>query len=157
MMSKGLSFLFQGLDAGAHKLAEGLSSGAAKAPDILHYLWLVEVPGLPAPPGFKNFLLTTVYDESFEAYISDLVKADTHGFFDAAARAINGLEKMVPVKDHLSDFINFVAKHDLTQTHSAGPGFVQFYPWTVALIHEKLGPKPPAHAGAKPQAAPLQR
>lgn len=142
-MTMGLSFMFQAVGDGAKKLGEALTESKVKTPDILHYLWVVEVPGIADPSGHKTFLLTTVYDESFEAYISDLVQADyenTGGlFFDGAAKSIVGLQDMVPVHEHLSEFVHFIAQHDLTQTNPAGK-FTAFYPWTVALIHAKLGP-----------------
>ncbi|SFU90742.1 hypothetical protein [Pseudoduganella namucuonensis] len=146
-MAKGLSFLFEARGTSAQNLVQGLSQGTGNGPDILHYLWLVEIPAPVYKDDHKTYLLTTVYDENFEAYIGDLVKADfekTGGkFFDAAAQGIEGLQAMVPVHKHLSEFINFVAQHDLTQTNPAGP-FTQFYPWTAALIHSKLGPHQPS-------------
>ena len=139
-MASGLSFLFQAKTGTSKRIAEAFTTNPVgpSAPDILHYLWAVEVPGMDAPDGYANVLLTTVYDEQFEPYIEDLVKADPEPF-NLAASQIFGAEGLIPVQDHLSEFVEFVRKHDLTQVHPAGP-FKAFYPWTAALIHERLGP-----------------
>jgi hypothetical protein len=56
MMAHGLSLLIQ-VKAGDPKvpLAEGFTPKAGAGPDILHYVWVVDVPQLP---GYV--LLTTV-------------------------------------------------------------------------------------------------
>jgi hypothetical protein len=150
-MANGLSFMFNARAGGAEHLLKGLSqalpqaAAAVAGPDILHYAWLVEVPGLTGKDGQKTYLLTTVYDELFGPYIEKLVNADFRNndglFFDSAARAIDGMQAMVPVHKHLSEFIKFIGDRDLTQSHPAG-GFKEFYPWTVARIHQKLGGNP---------------
>jgi hypothetical protein len=121
------------------------------APDILHYLWLVTVPGVTAPAGYTTFLLTTVYDEDFKSYIGDLVNNNPTPFNQAAA-GILGFEEIdnkLPDKAVLSRFITLIGERDLTQTHPVGaPSFIPFYPWSAAAIHKHMhgGPAPePAH------------
>jgi hypothetical protein len=142
-MTAGLSFLFQAKDFGVAKTLAGavMPEQSAPGPDILHYLWLVEVPAVPAPSGYKSFLLTTVYDEDFTSYIQDLVN-NNPAPFNAAAAEILGFENVagkLPQADALQEFIALIAERDLTQTNPVN-AFVAFYPWTAAYIHAKLGP-----------------
>lgn len=144
-MTSGLSFLFQAKTNVGPALLEGIGGGggAAPAPDILHYLWLVALPQIQAPTGYMTFLLTTVYDEDFTAYISDLVN-NTPEPFNKAAAGILGFENVagkLPQPDALQEFIALIAAQDLTQTSPVG-AFVPFYPFTAAAIHAAMGGGP---------------
>jgi hypothetical protein len=158
-MPAGLSFVFQAKVPAAHALVEALSPKAAAAanppsPDILHYIWTVELPSATTPKGYVGVLLTTVYDEDFTAYISDLVNANPAAFNAAAAGILGfeGINNRLPDPDALQEFIALIAARDLTQTHPLHqpglPGFIPFYPFTVAAIHKHMGggPKAPAEA-----------
>jgi hypothetical protein len=138
-MAHGLSFLFEvrtGIaktsDAGA-SLVEGFTPGANSSPDILHYVWAVDVPNPNQPPNTKTVLLTTVYDEQFEPYIRDLVLANPTPF-NLAAKIIIGMEGFIPVESptNLPKFIEFVREHDLT--HGGTTPFTEAYPYTVTQI-----------------------
>lgn len=137
-MAQGLSLLIQvrGQASAASGLTNALSANAGgDGPNILHYVWSVPVPRQDDPPGVVTVLLTTVYDEDFQSYIRDLVLANPKPFNDAA-KLIVGLEDMTPVEDHLSDFIEFVREHDLTQGGTLP--FVQAYPYTVVAIEDRF-------------------
>jgi hypothetical protein len=159
-MPSGLSFLFQATLPGAKSLHEALTVKApaptpapkAPPPDILHYLWLVKIPEVPATAPYESYLLTTVYDEDFKAYIGDLVN-NNPGPFNLAAYGIQGFEGVagkLPEKAALTEFIRLIGERDLTQLHPVGkPPFLPFYPWSAIQIHRKMGggpaaPKPPA-------------
>lgn len=152
-MTSGLSFLFQAKPGVGPAFMQSLGGGgdtgdtanAGPAPDILHYLWLVAVPQIPAPSGYATLLLTTVYDEDFTAYISDLVNNSPDGFNHAAA-GILGFENVagkLPQPDALQEFIALIAERDLTQQSAIG-NFVPFYPFTAAAIHAAMGGGPAA-------------
>jgi len=165
-MPAGLSFLFQATLPAAKSLHEALTAKPppapkptptptptpGPAPDILHYLWLVKIPQVPATAPYESYLLTTVYDEDFKAYIGDLVN-NKPGPFNLAAAGIQGFEKVagkLPGKAALTEFIRLIAERDLTQLHPVGkPPFLPFYPWSAIQIHKKMGggptpPKPPS-------------
>jgi hypothetical protein len=133
-MAHGLSLLIQVKNGNpAASLIEGFTPNANNSPDILHYVWAVEVPNPNSPPGTSTVLLTTVYDEEFAPYIRDLVLANPPPF-NAAAKMIVGLENLIPVESptNLPLFIDFVRDHDLT--HGGETPFVQAYPYTVVQI-----------------------
>lgn len=147
-MTAGLSFLFQAKKPAADALVSVLSAPPptpkTPAPDILHYIWTVAVPQVPAPEGYFSVLLTTVYDENFTAYISDLVR-NNPGPFNAAAAGILGFEGInnrLPDPAALQEFIALIAERDLTQTSPLG-AFIPFYPFTAAAIHKHMGGIPP--------------
>jgi hypothetical protein len=154
-MTAGLSFLFQAKIPSAETLVGALSAPPPHqkkpSPDILHYIWTVAVPQVPAPEGYFSVLLTTVYDENFTAYIGDLVKANP-GPFNAAAKGIlgfEGIDNRLPDPDALQEFIALIAARDLTQTSPIGkPSFIPFYPFTAAAIHKHMGGGP---APSKPR------
>jgi hypothetical protein len=133
-MAQGLSLLIQVATGGEHLvagLAEALSSSDGNGgggPQILHYVWPVDMTAqLPANPGISTILLTTVYDEAFADYISDLVTNNPTPF-NNAAEVIVGLKDLIPVEsaENLPKFIKFVEEHDLTHGGTA-PGFWQAY------------------------------
>lgn len=148
-MASGLSLLIQ-VKSGANPHAAAGILGAVPAadggnpqrlpatgPQILHYVWAVDLTDHVAPtPGINTILLTTVYDEDFDSYISDLVLANPDPF-NAAAEFIVGLEKLIPVQNNLADFINFVRDHDLTKGGTLP--FSQAYPWSVVQIVNAMG------------------
>jgi hypothetical protein len=107
-------------------------------PQILHYVWAVDLTALipPKTNGNSTLLLTTVYDEAFEPYIRDLVLANPTPF-NAAATVIVGLEGLIPVQNNLPAFINFVRDHDLTQGGTTP--FSEAYTWSVSQIVGALG------------------
>jgi hypothetical protein len=148
-MASGLSLLIQvsaGADAGA---AAGILGAAptgeggnphflpTTGPQILHYVWAVDLTEHVAPnPGTSTILLTTVYDEDFDSYISDLVLANPAPF-NAAAEIIVGLKDLIPVQNNLAAFINFVREHDLTQGGMLP--FSEAYTWSVVQIVGAMG------------------
>ena len=102
-------------------------------PNIVHYLWLVQLPDqVNQPKDTKCMLLTTVYDEEFGPYVKDIARAHPQ-LFDAALPNIVGMEKMVPVLKHLDAFANFIQAHDLTGGGKI-PTFLQNYTDTVLNI-----------------------
>lgn len=157
-MVAGLSFLFQAKDAlTAKNFASAISPPAD--PDILHYAWLVSVPAIPSTKkGYQWYLLSTVYDEDFTAYIGDLVKKNP-AFFNIAAASIDGFESVagkLPDPAALQKFISLIGERDLTQGSPVGP-FTAFYGWTAAYIHDQLGQggaEGKTKKGAKPAAKP---
>lgn len=134
-MAQGLSLLIQVEAGGEHHvagLAEALTSSSGNgddgAPQILHYVWPVDMTAkFPSNPGVSTILLTTVYDENFGDYISDLVTYNPAPF-NAAAHVIVGLKDLIPVEssENLPKFIQFVKDHDLTNGGTA-PGFWEAY------------------------------
>src|SRR5436853_6392758 len=82
-------------------------SGGEGAPNILHYVWTVPVPGMNDPEGQMSVLLTTVYDEDFDSYIRDLVVANPT-LFNKAADRIVGLKELKPVENNIPAFIEWV-------------------------------------------------
>lgn len=142
-MAQGLSLLVQVYATSAEEavpaanaLLDTGDTGGEGAPNILHYVWTVPVPGLNDPPGQMSVLLTTVYDEDFSSYIRDLVVANP-ALFNAAADKIVGLKELKPVEDHIPAFIEWVRAHDLTRGGTLP--FTQFYPYTVVQIQGALG------------------
>lgn len=142
-MAQGLSLLVRVYATSAEEAAPAanalLDSGGSDAdgaPNILHYVWTVPVPGLNDPEGQMSVLLTTVYDEDFSSYIRDLVVANP-ALFNAAADKIVGLKDLKPVEDNIPAFIEWVREHDLTR--GGALPFTQFYPYTVVQIQAALG------------------
>ena len=148
-MASGLSLLIQvrsGADASAASGILGLPQAAAAGnphplpttgPQILHYVWAVDLTDKVVPTeGQRTILLTTVYDEDFESYISDLVIANPAPF-NAAAEVIVGLEGLIPVQNNLSAFINFVKQNDLTMGGQLP--FSEAYTWSVVQIVGAMG------------------
>jgi hypothetical protein len=122
-------------------LSQALTSGGGSGPQILHYLWPLDVTAVcPPKVGASTLLLTTVYDEDFADYISDLVTANP-ALFNMAAHAIVGLQDLIPVEsaENLPKFIEFVREHDLTKGGTA-PGFWQAYDANVVTILANLPP-----------------
>ena len=102
-------------------------------PPTVHYLWLVALPDeVGQPAGTKTMLLTTVYDGPFAPYVQDIAK-EHPDLFDQALSKIIGMEKMVPVLQHLNDFTAFIEDHDLTGGGTT-PTFLQNYNDTVLEI-----------------------
>lgn len=147
-MASGLSLLIQVHESADIATASAILGAPASGggnpqplpttgPQILHYVWAVDLTDkvLPAP-GLRTILLTTVYDEDFESYISDLVTANPDGF-NAAAKIIKGLEGLIPVQNNLAAFINFVRANDLTMGGTLP--FSEAYPWTVVQIAYAMG------------------
>jgi hypothetical protein len=137
-MAHGLSMLFEVKDVkSATSLVEAFAPDGG-GPNILHYVWVVEMPNPNPKPGISTLLLTTVYDEEFTPYIRDLVLANPAPF-NAAAKVIVGAEDLIPVESaqNLPKFIDFVRQHDLTQGGTTP--FTQSYPYTVVQIQEALG------------------
>jgi hypothetical protein len=142
-MAQGLSLLIrvyatspeEAAPAAMQLLDTGDAAGT-EAPNILHYVWTVPVPGLNDPEGQMSVLLTTVYDEDFSSYIRDLVIANPD-LFNAAADKIVGLKDLKPVQDNIPAFIEWVREHDLTKGGTLP--FTQLYPYTVVQIQGALG------------------
>jgi hypothetical protein len=140
-MAHPLSFKFL-VHADAHhqaaaalaKAFSGDSGGDHPLPPTVHYLWLLALPDqVGQPPNTKTMLLTTVYDGPFAQYVDDIATAHQQ-LFDAALQKIVGMEKMVPVIDHLPAFAAFIQAHDMAQSSSLALPFVQNYPDTVQEI-----------------------
>jgi hypothetical protein len=74
----------------------------------------------------------TEYDGDFNAYIQDFV-AKVGTVFDALLSFTVGGSAITPVKDHIPQFIAYVAKYDLSQQPGAA-GLYQAYPQTVQQI-----------------------
>jgi hypothetical protein len=148
-VAQGLSLLFEitagdGSDDGSDPvtgLSDALTSGGSSSPQILHYAWVVDMTEkVPPKTGIKTLLLTTVYDEDFADYISDLVTANPTPF-NNAAKIIVGLGKAAtPVQspENLPKFIEFVRQNDLTGGGTA-PGFFEAYDANVVTILAALG------------------
>jgi hypothetical protein len=144
-MAQGLSLLFEIVDPSGATAVEGLtgalSSSDGGSPQILHYAWSVNMTEkCPPKVGVATILLTTVYDENFDDYISDLVTANP-GPFNDAAKIIVGLgPSATPVQspENLPKFIDFVRQNDLTNGGTA-PGFFQAYDANVVTILAALG------------------
>jgi len=137
-MAHGLSLLIQ-VKTGDPKaaLTEGFTPKEGAGPDILHYVWAVDLPNPNPTPGTATVLLTTVYDEEFAPYIRDLVLANPAPF-NTAAKFIVGLQDLVPVEkpENLPRFIEFVREHDLTK--GGTKPFIQAYPYTVVQIKSRF-------------------
>jgi len=141
-MAQPLSFKFFVHAQAAPKVAEGLTTAfsAPKAagdphplPNIVHYLWLIQLPDqVGQAPGTKCMMLTTVYDEDFEPYVKDLARA-APAVFDGILSQIIGMEKMVPVLQHLDEYAKFIKDNDLTGGGKT-PSFKQNYSDTVLQI-----------------------
>jgi hypothetical protein len=157
-MARGLSLLLEIFQPAAPKTFAKLlapTPGPVKAgPRILHYVWTVDMSARipPKSGGIGTMLLTTVYDEDFVSYISDLVAANLAGF-NALLPEI-GQEKLNSLADpaHLNAFIEFVRKNDLNNGGD-NPGFFQAYKQTVDQILAKFPQKPSAPGGAKSKPA----
>jgi hypothetical protein len=148
-VASGLSLLIQ-VDSGSDASAAAGILGAAPTgdggnphflpqtgPQILHYVWAVDLTAHVAPnAGINTILLTTVYDEDFESYISELVLANPEPF-NAAAEIIVGLKGLIPVQNNLAAFINFVREHDLT--YGGKLPFSEAYTWSVVQIVGAIG------------------
>jgi hypothetical protein len=152
-MPAGLSFLFQAKVTSAQALHGALSDAPSPPadPDILHYLWMVDLPQISAPEGYMTFLLSTVYDEDFKDYIGDLVSKKP-ALFNAAAAGMLGFESVagkMPDPAATAEFVSLVAARDLAQTNRTS-NFVYFYPWTVAAIHQHMPTPGETLSGARP-------
>ena len=96
-MAQPLSFMFNVHAKQVKHVTTNLLAGfkgqdTHPLPNIVHYLWLVPLPDqVNQPKDTKCMLLTTVYDEEFEPYIEDLVKANPEPF-NIAASQILGLQ-----------------------------------------------------------------
>ena len=146
-MAHGLSMLFQAKTGSTNEVAALFQPPTPIGnPNIVHYLWVVEIPGQNDPEGISTMLLTTVYDEDFAPYIRDLVLKNA-STFDNATKIIVGLEDLYPVKDHIPEFIKWVGDHDLTQKSPASP-FLQSYSWTCIQIYDSIGSGPGASGAA---------
>ena len=138
-MAQPLSFrFFVHADAVAH-VSEHLvkafkqAADAHPLPNIVHYLWLVPLgKQVEQPLNSECLLLNTVYDEAFKPYVEDIARANPQ-VFDAVLPKIIGMEKMVPVLQHLNEFANFILAHDLTQGGTT-PTFRENYTQTVMQI-----------------------
>ena len=151
-MASGLSLLIEVKGAADLSLVAGILGGGGGAgatnplplpttgPQILHYVWAVDMTSY-APPktGQSTILLTTVYDEDFASYIKDLVVANPTPF-NAATKVIVGLEGMAPVEQHLDAFVQFVREHDLTDGGTTP--FSEAYSWSVVAIVNAMGSAP---------------
>lgn len=108
--------------------------------NVLHYAYAVP---LAMPDNKPRLLLSTIYDERFEAYIADIVHA-LPGAFDKAAVNIVGMNKLVPIASHIKEFTAFVLANDLTKGGAAyvngQGGFFTAYPWTVNQILARMPP-----------------
>ncbi|MDB5693485.1 MAG: hypothetical protein JWO81_2548 [Alphaproteobacteria bacterium] len=148
-MASGLSLIIEVRGIPDINTVAGLVGGAAAAtpgnplplpptgPQILHYVWGVDLTALiPPKVGDATLLLSTVYDEAFEPYIRDLVLANPKPFNDAAGLIV-GLEDLTPVQNNLPAFIDFVRKNDLT--HGGTTPFSEAYTWSVSQIVGALG------------------
>jgi hypothetical protein len=138
-MAQPLSFKFNVHAQSVAKVSEHLVTAFKGAndprplPNIVHYLWLIQLPDqADQPPGTKCMMLTTVYDEEFEPYVKDLARQNP-AVFDAILSQIIGMEKMVPVLNHLNEYAAFILAHDLTGGGKT-PTFKENYPETVLQI-----------------------
>ena len=140
-MAQPLSFLFnvhaQHANAAPKALAAAFTTGDPHPlPNIVHYLWAINMPDQVAQPAnTKAVLLTTVYDEDFGPYVKDIARQNPK-LFDAVLPMIVGMEKMVPVMSHLDAFAAFILAHDLTKGGKI-PTFLQNYSETVLQIWRK--------------------
>lgn len=137
-MAQPLSFMFN-VHASAIRQVEHNLLAAFKGdedhplPNIVHYLWLIPMPDqVNQPAETKCMLLTTVYDEEFAPYVKDIARAHP-ALFDEALPKIVGMEKMVPVLQHLDEFADFILAHDLTKGGKI-PTFLENYTETVLEI-----------------------
>jgi hypothetical protein len=138
-MAQPLSFMFnvhtKASESAATDLKAAFQGGqdTHPLPNIVHYLWLIQMPDqVDQPADTKCMLLTTVYDEEFGPYVKDIARSHP-ALFDAALPSIVGMEKMVPVLDHLNEFAAFIESHDLTGGGKIST-FVQNYSDTVLNI-----------------------
>jgi hypothetical protein len=146
-MAQGLNLVIE-LTSGQESAAAGLVQALAPAaggtgPQILHYAWAIDVTDKipPKTAGNHTVLLTTVYDEDFSDYISDLVTANP-GPFNYAAASIVGLENLRPVEspENLPKFIQFVMDNDLNKGGADNPTWFQAYSANVVTILACLPP-----------------
>ena len=146
-MAQGLNLVIEvtsGQQSAAGGLVEALApaAGSGTGPQILHYAWGVEVTDRipPKTAGNHTVLLTTVYDEDFADYISDLVTANP-GPFNEAANYIVGLQGLTPVQspENLPKFIQFVKDNDLNKGGAGNPTWFQAYDANVVTILAALG------------------
>ena len=97
-------------------------------------------PSLQPGSGTGPFVLgvITEYDGSFDDYIQDFV--DKVGdVFDALLQNTVGGKQVTPVKDHISEFLAYVKKYDLSQQPGA-TGLYEAYPQvTVQQILASVG------------------
>jgi hypothetical protein len=140
-MAQGLNLVIEITTAAeggdpAADLVQGLTQGAGTGPQILHYAWAVNVSAkIPPKTGIATVLLTTVYDEDFADYISDLVTANP-GPFNKAAASIVGLQGLRPVEspENLPKFIQFVKDNDLNGGGAGNPTWFEAYDANVVTI-----------------------
>ena len=140
-MAQGLNLVIEitGLGDGdpAGDLVQALApAGGGTGPKILHYAWAVNVSGkIPPKTGIATILLTTVYDEDFSDYISDLVTANPEPF-NKAAKSIVGLEGLIPVEtpENLPKFIQFVKDNDLNGGGAGNPTWFEAYDANVVTV-----------------------
>jgi hypothetical protein len=136
-MAHPLSFKFL-VHAAAHEqvskhLLKAFAGDPHPLPPTVHYLWLIALPDeVGQPAGTRTMMLTTVYDGPFAPYVQDIARA-APAVFDQILSQIIGMEKMVPVLQHLTQFTNFIEQHDLTKGGTT-PTFLQNYSDTVLQI-----------------------
>ena len=146
-MAQGLNLVIEvigGQQSAAAGLVEALApAGGGTGPKILHYAWAIDVSDRipPRTAGNHSVLLTTVYDEDFADYISDLVTANPAPF-NYAARSIVGLQDLTPVESpqNLPKFIQFVKDNDLNKGGAGNPTWFEAYNANVVTILACLPP-----------------
>ncbi len=124
-----------------------------KPVNVLHYAYAVP---LDLGDNKPRLLLSTIYDEKFEAYIADIVNALPEAF-DQAAAGIVGMKDLIPIAKNIPAFTKFILENDMTKGGTAyvngQGGFFSAYPWTVNQIKAHMPTSPPkAAAKAKKQA-----
>ncbi len=140
-MAQGLNLVIEITAPGdgdpAGDLVQALTpTGGGTGPQILHYAWAVNVSDkIPPKTGFATVLLTTVYDEDFSDYISDLVTANP-ALFNKAAGSIVGLQDLRPVEspENLPKFIQFVKDNDLNKGGAGNPTWFEAYDANVVTV-----------------------
>jgi hypothetical protein len=125
----------------AKALVAAFSPPQDGAVNILHYAWVVPLP--LAADDKPRALLSTVYDESFEDYIADLVNALPDGF-NAAADLFVGMAELKPIQNNIPAFTQYLLERDLTQGGTSYVGaFFRAYPYTVDQIQGAMEKPPP--------------
>ncbi|MDQ0462795.1 hypothetical protein QO010_000543 [Caulobacter ginsengisoli] len=128
----------------ATALAAAFSPPSDGAVNILHYAWVVFPP--VGADGRQTALLSTVYDESFEDYIGDLVNALPDGF-NAAADLFVGMGELKPIQNNIPAFTQYLLERDLTKGGTSYFGaFFRAYPYTVDQIQGAMQKPPPPSA-----------
>lgn len=91
-------------------------------------------PNLQPHLGTGPFVLAVIteYDGSFQAYINDFV-AQVGEIFDDLLKHVDGGPALIPVKDNISAFLQFVMQNDASQ-HLPNKEMYQAYPFTVQQI-----------------------